>query len=44
MVGSAVSRNLIKKGYNNILTKNRDELDLIDQNAVASFYKKNQPI
>ncbi len=39
MVGSAVVRALQEKGYKNIVTRNRSELDLTDQSAVRAFYK-----
>ena len=43
MVGSAVWRALDKKGYTNLLGKTSTELDLRNQQAVADFYKKEQP-
>ncbi len=43
MVGSAIVRNLQAKGYTNILTQNRQELDLLDQKAVQAYLKKDQP-
>jgi len=43
MVGSALVRNLQSKGYNNIVTRTRSELDLLDQKAVHAFLKKEQP-
>ena len=43
MVGSAIYRNLISKGYKNILIKSRKELDLLDQKKTFSFLKKNKP-
>ncbi len=43
MVGSAIVRELQKQGYNNIITKTRAELDLIDQNAVAEFFTEEKP-
>lgn len=39
MVGSAIVRQLVKKGYRNILTASREELDLNDQHAVNDFFK-----
>ena len=41
MVGSAVLRSLKKNKYNNIITKKRTELDLLDNIAVKKFIKKN---
>jgi GDP-L-fucose synthase len=38
MVGSAVIRELNKKGYSNISTKDRNELDLTNQRLVEEFF------
>lgn len=43
MVGSAVVRALRDKGYNNILTRTRKELDLTSQAAVREFYQNEKP-
>ena len=43
MVGSAVWRSLLKKGYQNLIGKTSTELDLRNQQAVTDFYKKEQP-
>lgn len=43
LVGSAVVRNLSSNGYSNLLLRTRDELDLADQAAVHSFFKKEKP-
>lgn len=43
MVGSAVIRELKKRGYKNIITKNRNELDLINQSEVFSFFRTHKP-
>ena len=43
MVGSAIKRKLIEKGYKNILTKPRKELDLTNQNQTFKFLKKHKP-
>lgn len=43
MVGSAIIRNLQAKGYNNIVTRTHDELDLTNQAQVASFFKHEKP-
>ena len=43
MVGSAIVRELNRLGYNNIITRTSKELDLRNQEAVASFYKETQP-
>jgi len=38
LVGSALVRNLKKKGYQNLLLRDREELDLRDQSAVQQFF------
>jgi GDP-L-fucose synthase len=43
MVGSALLRNLNSKGYNNIISRTRLELDFFDQQAVHRFLKIEQP-
>ena len=43
MVGSALVRHLQSKGYPNIITRTRVELDLLDQKAVHDFLKCEQP-
>lgn len=43
MVGSAIVRELKKQGYNNIITKSRKDLDLINQDAVNAFFEKENP-
>ncbi len=40
LVGSAIVRSLTAKGFNNIVVKTRQELDLLDANAVASFFEE----
>lgn len=42
MVGSAIVRQLQAKGYSNIITATRTELDLTNQQAVNEFFKTNQ--
>jgi GDP-L-fucose synthase len=42
MVGSAIVRHLKDLGYTNILTASRDELDLMNQEAVHNYFKKNK--
>ncbi len=39
MVGSSVLRDLQSNGYKNIITKTRQELDLLDQKSVNDFFK-----
>ena len=43
LVGSAIFRLLQKKGFNNILTRSRDELNLTNQKQVNNFFKKEKP-
>ena len=43
MVGSAIVRNLTNKGFLNIITRTRDELDLMSQHDVDSFFEKHKP-
>ena len=43
LVGSAIRRLLIKKGYGNIITRSRKQLDLTDQKSVFNFFKRNKP-
>ncbi len=43
MVGSAILRLFKKKGYKNIICKNRRSLDLLDQKKTLSFLKKTKP-
>lgn len=43
MVGSAIVRALKKKGFSNILTASRKELDLLNQKAVSDFFEKHTP-
>ena len=43
MVGSAIVRELKKQGYNNIITKSKQDLDLINQQAVDIFFEKESP-
>ena len=43
MVGSSIMRSFIKKGYKNIITVNRSELDLTDEKNVRDWFKVNKP-
>jgi GDP-L-fucose synthase len=43
LVGSAIVKNLQAKGYDNLLLKTHNELDLLDQQAVADFFEKEKP-
>lgn len=43
MVGSAIMRNLQQKGYTQLITRTSSELDLRNQQAVASFFETERP-
>ena len=43
LVGSAIVRNLKEKGFTNIITQTRDQLDLTDFNAVKSYFIVEPP-
>jgi GDP-L-fucose synthase len=43
MVGSAILRNLQKKGYSNFILKTSQELDLRNQADVSSFFELEKP-
>lgn len=43
LVGSAIVRNLESKGYNTLLLRTRQELDLKDTLAVNQFYREEKP-
>lgn len=43
MVGSAIARELKRRGYNNIITRTHAELDLTDQRAVDEFFTAERP-
>ena len=43
MVGSAIVRALKRKGYENIVTRTRSELDLTCQKDVESFFRSERP-
>lgn len=42
LVGSAILRALLDKGYENVVFKNRGSLDLTDQTAVNNFFRKEK--
>ena len=42
LVGSALLRQLKRRGYTSIITRNRDELDLTVQSDVLDFFQGNQ--
>ncbi len=43
LVGSAIKRELERKGYTNIIGKTHAELDLTDSKAVAEFFETEKP-
>ena len=43
MVGSAIHRKLKELGFNNIITRTSEQLDLRDQPAVSAFFEEEKP-
>ncbi len=43
LVGSAIYKLLIKKGYKKVLVQSKKNLNLLDQKKVSKFLKKNKP-
>ena len=43
LVGSAIWKNLKKRGYNNLIGKTIQEMDLTDQYAVKKFFDEEKP-
>ena len=43
MVGSAILRGMYKKGYDNVIFRKSNELDLRNQSQVNDFFKKEKP-
>ena len=43
LVGSAIVRTLNERGYNNIVTKTRSELNLLNQKDVFDFFDQEKP-
>ncbi len=43
MVGSAIVKNLLDRGFNSIITRTSSELNLIDQKAVFDFFESEKP-
>ncbi|NOZ74847.1 MAG: GDP-L-fucose synthase [FCB group bacterium] len=43
MVGSAIVRRLRREGYENLVLRTRQELDLLDQAAVRAFFERERP-
>lgn len=42
LVGSAIVQSLREQGFKNIITKGREELDLLDYKAVENFFANNE--
>lgn len=43
LVGSAIIRKLTKAGHSNILTPTHEDLELLEQEAVCDYFKKEKP-
>jgi len=43
MVGSAIVRRLMRDGFENLILRTHQELDLIDQKNVFDYFKNNKP-
>ncbi len=43
LVGSAIVRDLHARGFRNVITRTRDELDLLDPHAVDGFFARERP-
>jgi len=43
LVGSAILRDILRRGYRNILTRTHEELDLCDEVAVDAFFSDERP-
>lgn len=43
LVGSAILKSLVSKGYTNFVLRTHQELDLTDQTAVSEFFTKEKP-
>jgi len=43
LVGSAILRKLESEGYDNIITRNHEELDLVNQATVDRFFSETKP-
>ncbi|HHH72215.1 MAG TPA: GDP-L-fucose synthase, partial [Sulfuricurvum sp.] len=43
LVGSAIVKNLKSKGYTDVMGRTHAELDLLDQQAVADFFRTQKP-
>ena len=43
LVGGSIAKLLEKQGYTNLILKTRKQLDLLDTQAVHSFYQEEKP-
>jgi GDP-L-fucose synthase len=43
MVGSAIKRNLENKGFTNIVTRSKEQLNLLNEESVAKFFSEEKP-
>ncbi|MCW8895328.1 GDP-L-fucose synthase [Sulfurimonas sp.] len=43
LVGSAILKNLLSKGYTNLIYRTHKELDLLNQQAVSDFFEAEKP-
>lgn len=43
LVGSALYRKLTEEGHQNLITRSRPELDLVNQKSVESFFREEKP-
>jgi GDP-L-fucose synthase len=43
LVGSAITRELQKQGFNNLILRTREQLDLLNQKAVEEFFMQENP-
>ena len=43
LVGSAIVRNLTRRGYRNLIYRTHQELDLTDQHEVLKYFDKEHP-
>ena len=43
LVGSAIWKNLISRGYTNLVGRSHSELDLLDGAAVREFFDREKP-
>jgi GDP-L-fucose synthase len=43
MVGSAIKRNLENKGFKNIVTRSKEQLNLLNEDSVSKFFSEEKP-